>query len=106
MIKKRSSHLITTEPGPGRCPQCRVWILVAVVEGLWARVDPLVLDELGEVIAVLNRRPRFTLVGRTLMNRDEYPRSGVALAEHRCGQPIGSVPHVTASARIPDEPPY
>ena len=87
-------HLVSTGVRWHRCG-CGTWTLTALSEGLAVAIDPAIVDEVTELIAVLSGRKSFDLIrvsGRTeLMHRDEIrqrTRNYPVCLEHSCGHPV------------------
>jgi hypothetical protein len=81
-------YFITTNPGTTHCPRCHRIVLAATVDGLDTLVDTEALTDLGELSALLARRPTFNLIGERLVHRSpERIRNGgpgTVLAGHDC----------------------
>lgn len=90
----RYDHLASTQAKTTNCPRCLAQILVALDEGLTAKVDPQPLDQQGEIIALLEGRLTYTYTAnKHLVHRDPgriasgQPR-GTVHQQHRCSRPI------------------
>lgn len=79
------------------CAECKAPILVGLdddVAALVVRVDPFALSSVGEVEAILARRPTYWLRFTELDRRNQWNIRGnqaddvTVLVEHRCGWPV------------------
>ncbi len=87
-------HLISTGVRWARCG-CGSWTLTALSEGLAVAIDPAIVDEVTELMAVIGGRRSFDLIrvsGRTeLMYRDQWrqrTRLYSVCLEHPCGRAV------------------
>lgn len=84
-----SRHLVSTTAAEARCDRCRRPLLVALDEGLTARVDATPLpDHSAELAALIEGRWTYTRIHGQLIHRTA-PRItanpiGSVHAEHRC----------------------
>lgn len=95
-----SQHLISTPAKPDQCRRCEAWTLTCHAGGLLARVDPIPIDELQELTALLDGRKTYNVHAETFTHRiylewrDAYdikdPRKHAVLPEHKCGSLIGT----------------
>lgn len=89
------THLASTTAKPQPCPRCHRATLVALDEGISARVDAAPLaDQQTEIAALLENRWTYTLTNwGHLVHRDPTRIAantiqGTIHAEHRCGKPV------------------
>lgn len=86
------SHLVSTPATDTTCPRCRTPLLVALDEGLTARVDATPLpNRQAEITALLDSRWTYTHTRSNHLIHRDAPRiaagtlHGPIHAEHRCG---------------------
>jgi hypothetical protein len=83
-------HLVSSRATTAPCPRCRRPTLVALDEGLPARVDTAPLDRDGEIAALLSDRWTYSLTpSGDLIHRDpsriaDATQPGTIHAAHRC----------------------
>ena len=83
-------HLVSTKITHTRCPHCRAHILVALDNGIPARVDPTpLLNRTAEIAALLAGRWTYELHLGELMHRDAARihannTRGTIHADHQC----------------------
>ncbi len=82
-------HLITTTPSLITCRRCSRPVLAATVGGLDVHVDTACLNEAGEVMALIEGRSTYNLVGERLYRRGpekirEGGRTAPVLGKHSC----------------------
>lgn len=91
-MTQRDVHLVSTTVQPATCPRCRRQILVALDEGLPARVDPAPITPAEEIAALLTGRWTYTRTRQgDLIHRDAgrirgHPPGDIHI-EHRCEKP-------------------
>lgn len=82
------SHLITTYPTITTCYRCSAPVLAATISGLDVHVDPVALNDLGELTVLLSGRHSYEMRGEELfLRRPEHiraSRSGFVLGAHGC----------------------
>lgn len=114
-----SRHLITTRVTPDIHAMCGALILTGHAEGLTARVDLTALNTAGEIAAICDRLPTYTLLRSGLVHRDPgriadpwMRQAGPVLAQHRCGRTVpaahraATAPPPAAAAVDPDTCPF
>lgn len=92
MTIRAPKHFETTTPAVVTCHRCGRPTIYGLAEGLIARADPVPLDQLGEIRAVVAGRQTYTLTRAGLVHRDAGRRSDPSLAapvlaEHACAVP-------------------
>ncbi|HLL68838.1 MAG TPA: hypothetical protein VK453_24460 [Micromonosporaceae bacterium] len=98
-----SEHLATDPVTVQRCRRCQAPILVGLAEGLPCRVDPVAVNQLGELIAILGILATFTLTKSGLVQRDASRVRGTflrgpVLVQHQCGRHIPADHRATPAA--------
>lgn len=94
--KRRTSteHLISTAPVAVKCKGCDAWIMSCHIHGVLYRLDPVRLNNTGEMFALILGAATFevTCLGRDKPFKrsafhiaDGTPEFGYVHAEHRCG---------------------
>lgn len=81
--------LITTSPSLINCPKCARPVMAGTVRGLDEHVDTAMLNQLGELMALLEGRATFNLRGDVLSHRNQERirggrRDAPVLARHAC----------------------
>lgn len=84
----RFDFLITKAPTATTCSRCSAPLLAATVGGLDVRVDPVALNDLGELAALMGGRRTYEVRGEWLiLRRPEHIRAGnrgPVLGAHAC----------------------
>lgn len=83
----------STPATPAQCPRCAGGLVVAMVEGITVRVDPIPVTAAGELAARIAGRLSYELRRGLLLERDEYRIrggriEGPILIAHKCGMVI------------------
>lgn len=85
-----ASHLVSTQATATTCPRCDTPLLVALDEGLTARVDAKPIQPSKEIAVLLEGRWTYNHAHKQLAHRDpariRTDRTNPIHAEHRCPQ--------------------
>ncbi|WIF20524.1 hypothetical protein SEA_JFLIX2_33 [Rhodococcus phage Jflix2] len=89
--RQHNSHLTTDYPRKSKCGRCGRVVLAGAVFGLDTRFDPYLLNQLGEVDALLQglrtfyaHHPTFAHRTTSMIRREPIPKMGYIIREHRC----------------------
>jgi hypothetical protein len=123
---RKAQALLCEAPVLAQCEGCGRRVLRGIDQGLLYKVDPLPINETGELVAKLNNRSSYRIIGDRLLtfrdhfniSQDRLKNRPAVLASHICG-PVnlayldpGKVVSVAAylstidQAYLPDEPFY
>lgn len=88
-----SRHLVSTPASRTVCGRCDTPLLTGWAEGILARVEAAELDRAGEIVALIQGRITYSLIGGELVDRDaariRSPQQKWSVhAEHKCSQQV------------------